>query len=48
MSSWAGRFNGLGAFDMVVTWTVKDTALAQVVNLVEDAQSSKASNPGLR
>ncbi len=38
-----GTVNGLGAFDMVVTRAGKDTALAQIVKLVEDAQTSKAS-----
>ena len=37
-----GTVNGLGAFDMVVTRAGKDTALAQIVKLVEDAQTSKA------
>ncbi|KAI9453718.1 heavy metal translocatin [Lactarius psammicola] len=38
-----GTVNGTGAFDMVVTRAGKDTALAQIVKLVEDAQTSKAS-----
>ncbi|KAI9435334.1 heavy metal translocatin [Lactarius indigo] len=38
-----GTVNGLGAFDMVVTQAGKDTALAQIIKLVEDAQTSKAS-----
>ncbi|OBZ66709.1 Copper-transporting ATPase 2 [Grifola frondosa] len=33
-----GTVNGLGTFDMVVTRAGKDTALAQIVKLVEDAQ----------
>lgn len=37
-----GTVNGLGTFDMVVTRAGKDTALAQIVRLVEDAQTSKA------
>ena len=37
-----GTINGLGAFDMVVTRAGKDTALAQIVKHVEDAQTSKA------
>ncbi|KAI0322764.1 E1-E2 ATPase-domain-containing protein [Amylostereum chailletii] len=37
-----GTVNGLGAFDMLVTRAGKDTALAQIVKLVEDAQTSKA------
>ncbi|KAI0046725.1 heavy metal translocatin [Auriscalpium vulgare] len=37
-----GTVNGLGAFDMTVTRAGKDTALAQIVKLVEDAQTSKA------
>jgi P-type Cu+ transporter len=37
-----GTVNGLGAFDMVVTRAGKDTALAQIVKFVEDAQTSKA------
>ncbi|KAG8964682.1 hypothetical protein FRC03_001449 [Tulasnella sp. 419] len=36
-----GTVNGLGTFDMVVTRAGKDTALAQIVKLVEDAQTSK-------
>lgn len=37
-----GTVNGLGTFNMVVTRAGKDTALAQIVKLVEDAQTSKA------
>ncbi|KAI0291866.1 hypothetical protein BC826DRAFT_1021378 [Russula brevipes] len=37
-----GTVNGLGVFDMVVTRAGKDTALAQIVKLVEDAQTPKA------
>lgn len=37
-----GTVNGLGTFDMTVTRAGKDTALAQIVQLVEDAQTSKA------
>ena len=37
-----GTVNGLGTFGMVVTRAGKDTALAQIVKLVEDAQTSKA------
>jgi len=37
-----GTLNGLGTFDMVVTRAGKDTALSQIVRLVEDAQTSKA------
>ncbi|KAF5387369.1 hypothetical protein D9757_005766 [Collybiopsis confluens] len=37
-----GTVNGLGTFDMVVTHAGKDTALSQIVKLVEDAQTSKA------
>ena len=37
-----GTVNGLGAFDMTVTRAGKDTALSQIVKLVEDAQTSKA------
>ncbi|KAF7308567.1 Copper P-type ATPase [Mycena chlorophos] len=37
-----GTVNGLGTFDMVVTRAGKDTALAQIVKLVEDAQTQKA------
>ncbi|KAG5221129.1 Cu-transporting P-type ATPase [Salix suchowensis] len=37
-----GTVNGLGTFDMTVTRAGKDTALAQIVRLVEEAQTSKA------
>lgn len=37
-----GTVNGAGTFDMVVTRAGKDTALAQIVKIVEDAQTSKA------
>ena len=37
-----GTVNGAGTFDMAVTRAGKDTALAQIVKLVEDAQTSKA------
>lgn len=37
-----GTVNGLGTFNMIVTRAGKDTALAQIVKLVEDAQTSKA------
>ncbi|PPQ68396.1 hypothetical protein CVT26_006068 [Gymnopilus dilepis] len=37
-----GTVNGLGTFDMIVTRAGKDTALSQVVRLVEEAQTSKA------
>ncbi|SCV69131.1 BQ2448_2151 [Microbotryum intermedium] len=37
-----GTVNGSGTFDMVVTRAGKDTALAQIVHLVEEAQTSKA------
>ena len=37
-----GTVNGLGTFDMTVTRAGKDTALAQIVKLVEDAQADKA------
>ncbi len=37
-----GTMNGLGAFDMIVTRAGRDTALSQIVKLVEDAQTSKA------
>ncbi|KAK4053057.1 Cu(2+)-transporting P-type ATPase [Microbotryomycetes sp. JL201] len=37
-----GTVNGQGTFDMKVTRAGKDTALAQIVKLVEDAQTSKA------
>ncbi|BGP37909.1 Cu(2+)-transporting P-type ATPase [Rhodotorula kratochvilovae] len=37
-----GTVNGQGTFDMKVTRAGKDTALAQIVHLVEDAQTSKA------
>jgi P-type Cu+ transporter len=38
----SGTVNGLGTFDMLVTRAGKDTALSQIVKLVEDAQTSKA------
>ncbi|KDQ51047.1 hypothetical protein JAAARDRAFT_140939 [Jaapia argillacea MUCL 33604] len=37
-----GTVNGLGTFDMLVTRAGKDTALSQIVKLVEEAQTSKA------
>lgn len=37
-----GTVNGLGSFDMLVTRAGKDTALAQIVKLVEETQTSKA------
>jgi Cu+-exporting ATPase len=37
-----GTVNGRGTFDMQVSRAGKDTALAQIVNLVEEAQTSKA------
>ncbi|GAA5931435.1 heavy metal translocating P-type ATPase [Sporobolomyces koalae] len=37
-----GTVNGEGTIDMKVTRAGKDTALAQIVNLVEEAQTSKA------
>ncbi|SGY73091.1 BQ5605_C005g03260 [Microbotryum silenes-dioicae] len=37
-----GTVNGSGTFDMLVTRAGKDTALAQIVHLVEEAQTSKA------
>ncbi|KAF9441577.1 Cu-transporting P-type ATPase [Macrolepiota fuliginosa MF-IS2] len=37
-----GTVNGLGTFDMIVTRAGKDTALSQIVKLVEEAQTSKA------
>lgn len=37
-----GTVNGLGTFDMRVSRAGKDTALSQIVQLVEDAQTSKA------
>ncbi|KAJ8521264.1 hypothetical protein ONZ45_g2033 [Pleurotus djamor] len=37
-----GTINGLGTFDMTVTRAGKDTALSQIVRLVEEAQTSKA------
>ena len=37
-----GTVNGLGTFDMLVTRAGKDTALAQIVKLVEETQTSKA------
>lgn len=38
----SGTINGVGTFDMVVTRAGKDTALSQIIKLVEDAQTSKA------
>lgn len=37
-----GTINGLGTFDMLVTRAGKDTAIAQIIKLVEEAQTSKA------
>ncbi|KAH0836710.1 hypothetical protein J3R83DRAFT_8439 [Lanmaoa asiatica] len=37
-----GTLNGLGTFDMLVRHAGKDTALAQIVRLVEETQTSKA------
>lgn len=37
-----GTVNGSGTFDMLVTRAGKDTALSQIVHLVEEAQTSKA------
>ena len=37
-----GTVNGLGTFDMLVTRAGKDTALAQIVRLVEETQTAKA------
>jgi Cu+-exporting ATPase len=37
-----GTVNGLGTFDMLVARAGRDTALAQIVSLVEEAQTSKA------
>ncbi|KAE8191560.1 hypothetical protein CF336_g4811 [Tilletia laevis] len=37
-----GTVNGLGSFDFLVTRAGKDTSLAQIVRLVEEAQTSKA------
>lgn len=37
-----GTVNGSGTFDMKVTRAGKDTALSQIVHLVEEAQTSKA------
>lgn len=37
-----GTVNGQGTFDMRVTRAGKDTALSQIVHLVEEAQTSKA------
>lgn len=37
-----GTVNGLGTFDMIVTRAGKETALSQIVRLVEEAQTSKA------
>ncbi|CAG8524508.1 4318_t:CDS:1 [Funneliformis mosseae] len=37
-----GTVNGLGTFDMEVTRSGSDTALSQIVKLVEEAQTSKA------
>lgn len=37
-----GTVNGSGTFDLTVTRAGKDTALSQIVQLVEDAQTSKA------
>lgn len=38
-----GTVNSLGSFDFVVTRAGKDASLAQIVRLVSDAQTSKAS-----
>lgn len=37
-----GTVNGSGTFDMLVTRAGKDTAIAQIIKLVEEAQTSKA------
>ena len=40
----AGSINGQGAFTVKVQQVLRNTALAKIVSLMEDAQASKATN----